>query len=189
MSTAAQVIWRQMDRSGSTLLLGLEPVPDDEFFAGNANGFSAAWVTGHLACVADLFSSWHDPHPGLLFERAFHQVFNDTGLTEPGPASKAASVCPDRFSKALLLHRFREGMTKALRVLHAFDLSDWDAPAPAAVPVSMLTGGAVWEILAAHTYWHCGELAGSMPLFFGTYTLNIAPHHLYVAPGVNGREL
>jgi hypothetical protein len=46
----------------------------------------------------------------------------------------------------------------------------------------MATGGAIWERLAVHGYWHCGELAGSMPRFFGTYTLNIAPHHLYVVP-------
>lgn len=73
-------------------------------------------------------------------------------------------------------------MVKALRALEAFDAGQWDALAPPVVPVSLLTGGAVWELLAVHVYWHLGELAGSMPRFAGTYTLNILPHYFYLAP-------
>jgi hypothetical protein len=183
MSTAAQVVARQVTRSGETLLLALEPLDDGEFFAENKNGYSAAWVTGHLACVADLFSSWFGN--GLLFERPFHQVFNDTADAAPflrlvDPVSKAASVDPALYPKTLLLARFQQAMRKALRILDAFGSELWDDPAPAGVPVTWRTGGDVWELLAVHTYWHCGELAGSMPRFSGTYTLNIAPHHLHV---------
>jgi DinB superfamily len=180
MTDAKQVIRRQLDRAGNTLLLALEPVDEEEFFAENANGFSAAWTFGHLSCVADLFSSWISGE--LLFGPAFHLVFNETGVTGPGPVSKAAGVNRGLYPKADLLLRFRQASVKALRVLGAFDISQWDDPAPPAVPAGLLTRGAVWERLAVHTDWHCGELAGSMARFFGTYALNILPHHLYVTP-------
>jgi hypothetical protein len=173
----SQLIARQMDRSGSILMLGLEPVPDEEFFAENANGFSAAWVTGHLACFADLFSSWFDGE--RVFDDAFHSVFNQTELAPEGAISKAVSVNPEINSKPALLFRFNMAWNKALDALAAFDVSQWDGPAPRGAPVGLLTAGAVWETIAVHVYWHLGELAGSMPMFFGTYTLNIYPHHFY----------
>jgi hypothetical protein len=179
MTDAKQVVARQIDRSGHILLLGLEPVSDSEFFAENTTGFSAAWTVGHLACVADLFSSWFDGR--LVLGRPVHQVFNETDLTEPGSVSKAASVGRDTFPKTALMQMFCQSVTKAQRTLNAFDAGRWDAPPPHGVPVSLLTSGAVWEHLAVHVYWHLGELAGSMPRFARTYTLNILPHHLYVA--------
>jgi hypothetical protein len=183
LTGAARVVARQIDRSGNTLLLALEPVDDDEFFAENANGFSAAWVVGHLTCVADLFSSWFDGQR-LLFDKSFHQVFNETAVTGAGPGagpvSKAASVNREGYTKAVLLLRFRQAVVKALRVLDAFEGSQWDAPGPPGTPVSLRAGGDVWEILAVHIYWHLGELAGSMPRFFGTYALNTLPHYFYI---------
>lgn len=174
----AGVVARQLDRSGNTLLLALEPVGDDEFFAENVNGFSAAWVTGHLACVADLFSSWFKGGR-LLLDASFHAVFNETAVTAASSVSKAASVDRERYPKALLMLEFRRAMVKALRVLATVSEDAWGTAGPPMVPASLLTSGAVWEILAVHVYWHCGELAGSMPRFFGTYTLNTLPHYLY----------
>jgi hypothetical protein len=179
MPDVRRVLARLMTLSGETLLLAMEPADEGEFFAENADGFSAAWVLGHLACVADLFSSWFSGQ--LLFEESFHQVFNDTGLASAAGASKAAAVHPERYSKALLLYRFREAMVKAKGTLRSFDLARWAAPAPPGAPVTVLTCGEVWELLARHTDWHCGQLAGSMPRFSGTYSLNIKPHHLYAA--------
>lgn len=176
MSTPADVVLRQLDRSGNTLMLALEPVSDEEFFAVNANGFSAAWVTGHLACVADLFSSWLGDGQ-LLLDAPFHAVFNETAVTG---ATDRAAAAGAHHTKAELLLKLRQSMVKALRVLAAFDASRWDAPAPPGTPASLLTGGAVWEVLAVHVYWHCGELAGSMPRFSGTYALNILPHYFYI---------
>jgi hypothetical protein len=181
MTDAKHVIARQITRSGEVFLLAMEPLDEGEFYAENSNGFSAAWVTGHLACVADLFSSWFDGGQTIL-DAGFHAVFNETTVTGPAEVSKAAIVDPESWYKDLLLTSFRQAAVKALGVLRAFELAAWDAPAPLWVPVTMRTGGDVWEILAAHIYWHCGELAGSMPRFAGTYTLNIAPHHLYVPP-------
>jgi hypothetical protein len=182
-----QVIARQLTRSGETLLLAMEPLDEVEFFAENANGFSAAWVTGHLACVADLFSSWFDGG-GLMLDEWFHRVFNETAVTEAGLGSKAAGVDRERYPKVLLLLWFQQAVIKALLILKKLDPAAWDASPPPGVPATLLTGGAVWEILGAHVYWHCGELAGSMPRFFGTYTLNILPHHLYTPElaGVTG---
>lgn len=178
-----QVIARQLTRSGETLLLAMEPLDEAEFFAENPNGFSAAWVAGHLACFMDLFTSWFVTGPsGKIFDAAFHQVFNDTAVAGPGPVSKADSVDRERYGKGLLLLRFRHAGIKTLRMLAAFDPALWDAAAPPAAPVTMAYAGAVWEDLGAHVYWHLGELAGSMPRFRGTYTLNLRPHHLYVPP-------
>lgn len=183
MTDAAQVVARQIVRSSDILLLALEPAGDGEFFAENPDGLSAAWVAGHLACVADLFSSWFDRQP-LLLSSSFHQVFNETAVTAAGEeVSKAASVSREVYPKALLLRSFRQAVLKALRVLRAPGAAQWDAPAPPGAPVTLLTGGAAWEILAAHVYWHLGGLAGSMPRFRGTYTLNILPHYFYEGEG------
>ena len=180
MTTLNQLIARQMDRMGNAFMNAMGPVSDGEFFAENANGFSAAWVAGHMACVYDLFSSWFSEE--LLFEDSFRRLFNETDVIEAGPVSKAASVDPERYSKALLLHRFNQAWVKAARTLNAFGASQWDAPAPPAAPVSLLTGGAVWEVLAMHVPWHCGELSGSMKLFYRTYALNTVPHYGYAPP-------
>jgi len=177
MTDLRQLIERQMDDAGNRLVLALEPASKEEFFAANVTGFSAAWTVGHLASVADLFSSWFDGH--LLLSPGFHQVFNDTGAAEAGPVSKAVSVNSESYPQPYLLLRFRQATMKALDTLDAFDLAQWDAPAPPAAPVSLRAGGAVWEHLAVHADWHCGELAGSMPRFFGTYALNGVPHNFY----------
>jgi anti-sigma factor RsiW len=177
MTTPNDLVTRQIMRSGETLILAMEPLPDSLFFRENQDGFSAAWTVGHLACVADLFSSWFDDG-ALLLDEGFHRVFNETSVTAPGPLSKAVAVERENYGKQELLLRFRQAVVKALTVLSRFD--QWDAPPPRGVPATLTTGGSVWEILAAHIYWHCGALAGSMDAFFDTYTLNILPHHLYV---------
>jgi|SRR5580765_1518412 hypothetical protein len=180
MTTLNQLIARQMDRMGTAFMNAMGPASGAEFFAANRNGFSAAWVAGHMACVYDLFSSWFSGE--LLFEDSFHALFNETDVAAPGPVSKAASVHPGCYSKALLLHRFNQAWVKAARTLNAFDVSRWDAPAPSGAPVSLITGGAVWEVLGLHVGWHCGELAGSMPRFYDTYALNTLAHYGYVPP-------
>ncbi|MFI0739382.1 DinB family protein [Streptomyces sp. NPDC021100] len=179
------MIRRQLNRSGNTLLCALEPLDDAEFFAENRSGLSAAWSVGHLACVCDLFSSWFD-HGEILLEESFHQTFNDLGITFPSGTSKAATVGREKFPKGLLLACFRRAQIKALHTLAAFDARLWNSPGPPAAPDSLPTCGAVWEHLAVHTYWHLGELAGSMPRFFGTYTLNTLPHFFYEPPGKGG---
>jgi len=176
---ARDVIARMITLSGQTLLLAVEPLSDDVFFAENDNGFSAAWVLGHGACFPDLFSSWFTD-TGLLLGAEFHAVFNETAVVAAGPVSKAASVDRERFPKEELMLRFREASTKALRVLRGFNVTEWDSPAPPGAPLTLRTAGDVWERLAVHSYWHNGELSGSMETFRGTYTLNIEPHHLYV---------
>jgi hypothetical protein len=178
MTDASHLVARQITLSGETLLLALEPLDEAEFFGELPTGFSAAWAIGHLACVYDLFSSWFDGE--LLLSGDFHATFNDTAVTADGPVSKAAGVDRALYPKADLLLWFRQAAAKALLTLRRFDAGRWDTPAPAGVPVTLLTGGAVWERLAVHAYWHCGELAGSMRRFYRTYTLNILPHHLYV---------
>lgn len=188
MTTPRDIIARQLDRSGTILLRALEPLTDEEFYAENANGYSAAWAVGHLAAVCDLMSFWLDTGP-LQFDPLFHRVFNDTTAAQAQPAEvpegmKTASKAREAvfYPKADLLQRFEQAVTKALRVLTGFDIAQWDAPGPPGTPRSLATGGAVWEHLAVHIYWHCGELAGSMERFHGTYTLNPMSHYFYSPP-------
>jgi hypothetical protein len=178
MSRPHDVIARQMEHSGSTLLTALEPLDETEFFAVNANGFSAAWVTGHLAAVAELFSSWFDGDP--VRDPAFHSVFNETSATA---AARDLDAIRHSYSKDILLLAFRRATIKALRALRT--VTDWDAPGPPSTPAG-LTAGGVWERLAMHTGWHCGELAGSMKRFHGTYTLNTVSHYFYISPDDGG---
>lgn len=177
--SAKDIIINQITRSGETLVLALEPLTDDEFFGCLDTGYSPAWTVGHLACVADLFSSWLDIKP-KMFDSSVHDVFNETDVNEwrPQTASKAMNVNRDEFPKEVLLHNLRRAMIKALDVLDNFDTSRWYTKGISGVP-ALITAGEIWELLAVHIYWHCGELAGSMPRFFGTYTLNILPHHFY----------
>ena len=187
MTTPADIIARQLDRSGTILLRALEPLSDEEFYAENANGCSAAWTVGHLAAVCDLLSFAFDTGP-RQFDPLFHRVFNDTAAqVQPGEVPAGATVAGKArqavyYPKADLLQRFEQAVTKALRVLTAFDTAQWDAPGPPGTPRSLATGGAVWEHLAVHIYWHCGELAGSMERFHGTYTLNPMSHYFYTPP-------
>lgn len=178
-STSKHVVSRQIHRSGNILLNAMSLVDDDEFFAENSNGLSAAWVVGHLACVSDLFTKWFRGE--LMFSSEFHSVFNDTDMAGPAPISKAASVDREMYSKADLLLWFRQAVVKALLALDAFDITMWDAPGPNGTPLSLSTGGEVWEVLAVHTYWHLGELSGSMPRFFDMYSLHALPNYFYMA--------
>jgi hypothetical protein len=175
-----QLVERQMVTAGNTLLIAMETVGDDEFFHKQVTGFSAAWTVGHLACVPDLFSGWFGGH--VLLNEQFHHMFNETDVVEAGALSKAESVDREFFPKKLLLYHYRQAMVKAIQILRSFDIEQWDAPPPLGVPVTLLTGGAVWERLAVHGDWHNGELAGSMPRFFDTHAMNPLPHHLYVPP-------
>src|SRR4051812_17824626 len=68
-------IRRQMNHGGNILLSGIEPLTEDEFFAGSSSGSSPAWTVGHLACVTDLFTSWIADSRRFNDPRA-HEVFN-----------------------------------------------------------------------------------------------------------------
>jgi hypothetical protein len=177
VSTTVDTVIRQLTFSGERLLICAELLDPREFYAENADGYSAAWTIGHLACVTDLFRSWFDGE--MLFEPGFHQVFNETAVVEEGVISKAATVDPARFPKELLMLRFREAQIKAMYTMEEFGFENWDEPGPPGLPVTIQTGGRLWEILAVHTEWHLGALAASVPRFRGTYLPNVLPHHLY----------
>jgi hypothetical protein len=179
-----RIIRRQMNRSGNTLISALEPLDDDEFFAGAENGISAAWTVGHIACVTDLFTSWLDTG-GLLLPRSVHDVFNSLDIGKKSGITKAETVDRTAYPKGDLLLMLRQSQVKALRVLDRFDVRRWESPAPEVVPDTLPTCGAIWEHLSVHTYWHLGELSGCLRRFHGTYTMNSVLHYFFA--GVDGR--
>ncbi len=175
---AKQIIKRQLNRSGNIMLSAVEPLSEDEFFEGQPNGASVAWTIGHLACVMDLFCSWLSGTP-RRFDPQIHGVFNalDFGLDSP---PKWTVVDPQLYDKAHVLFLFRQAQVYALDVLEDFDTSRWDTACGAHIPDTLPTYGAIWESLGVHTYWHLGELAGGVPRFHGTYTLNSVLHYFFV---------
>lgn len=175
-----QAIRRQMNQGGNILLCGLEPLSDEEFFAASSSGASAAWTVGHLACVFDLFTSWIAARPPV-FEKRQHDVFNSLQIGKSAKSKAEATDCGE-FSKTDIILMFRQAQVRALEVLERFDVSLWDAPTPRTVPETLPTYGAIWESLGVHTFWHLGELSGSIPRFHGTYTLNTVVHYFYVPP-------
>ncbi len=168
-----------MNRSGNLLLGALEPLSDDEFFAASASGVSAAWTVGHLACVTDLFGGWISGQ-GRHLPDAAHEVFNTTAVTDSNGATKASLVNPAVWSASRISLFFRQAQVRAFATLEAFDVARWGERPPRKIPDDSLpTLGAIWENLAVHTYWHMGELAGSLPRFHGTTSMNTLLHYFY----------
>ncbi len=180
-SLSRLIIQRQLNRSGNILLSALEPMSAQDLYAPALNGVSPAWTLGHLACVTDLFAGWLDGR-GRLLSPEIHQVFNALDLGDDAPKTKAHGVDPDRYTKGALILMFREAQVRLLAVLRDFDMRRWDLATGANIPDTLPTYGAIWEALAVHTTWHLGELAGAMPRFHGTYTLNSVLHYFFVPP-------
>jgi hypothetical protein len=180
-SFARDMVRRQMNRSGNTLLASIEPLDDDDFYKAFANGSSIAWTVGHLACVLDLFSTWLGA-PGKALPAEMHDVFNrlDLGTDEPNPPSKAESVDRKTWGRKLLITRLREAQVRVLTILDSFDSSRWYERSPASAPDTLPTLGDIWESLCVHTFWHLGEISGAHPRFKGTYTLNTVLHYFHV---------
>jgi len=174
---AKRLIRRQMNQAGNTLLMGLEPLTDDEFFAGGPNGISAAWTVGHLACVVDLFTSFVTGGT-LNLSPETYATFNPFKIVKR-EGTKAEGVDRRTFPKSEILMMFRKSQVRALDALTAFDSDLWDAQPPDEVPDSLPTYGAIWQTLGVHTFWHLGELTGCLAKFHGTYTLNSAINYFY----------
>ncbi|HVU05883.1 MAG TPA: DinB family protein [Polyangiaceae bacterium] len=173
---AKVVVRRQMIQAGNTLLLALEPLSDEEFFAGGLNGISPAWTVGHLACVTDLFASWMTGQTEL--PRPMHDVFNSLDIGRKS-GTKADAVDRAVYPKAELLLLFRQSQVRALQLLDVFDVGLWDVATPRQVPETLPTWGAIWQALGVHCSWHLGELSGAIERFHGTYTLNSVVHYFY----------
>jgi DinB family protein len=179
------IIRRQLARSGNTLMASIEPLNDDEFFAGGPSGISSAWTVGHLACVTDLFGAALDDGR-LSLPTDAHVAFNDLGIGERKSATKADGVPRQQFPKARILSMMRLAQVRLLKVLDAFDVSCWNEPGPDRFADTLPTYGAVWEHLAVHTYWHLGELSSAVERFHGTLSMNCMMH--YFAWGSNDTE-
>jgi hypothetical protein len=172
-----QLVRRQMNHSGNILLMGMEPLTDDEFFSGGPNGISPAWTVGHLACVLDLFTSWV-VRCKLALPREVYAVFNPIWIAKR-EGTKAEGVDRKVFPKAEIMLLYRRAQVRALDALTDFDVGLWEVRPPDDVPDVLPTYGSIWQTLGAHTYWHLGELTGCISKFHGTYTLNSAINYFY----------
>jgi hypothetical protein len=179
------IVRRQLARSGNTLMAAMDPLSEEEFFDAGPSGISAAWTVGHLACVSDLFGAALDDGKLSLPPEA-HSAFNDLGLSDSKPRAKAEMVERHEFNKSRILTMMRRSQIRLLKVLDAFDVSEWNAPGPDRFADTLPTYGSVWEHLAVHTYWHLGELSSAVPRFYGTLSMNCMLH--YFAWGGNDTE-
>jgi len=177
---AKVLIRRQMNQAGNILLTAMEPTSEDEFFAEGLNGISVAWTVGHLACVMDLFTSWIEERP-LLIADWMHNIFNSLEIEHP-TKTKAASVDRAALPKSEIVLLFRNTQIRSLKLLSEFDSELWGCSTPAYAPDSLPTLGAIWQNLGVHTFWHLGELCGSLPRFHGTHSLNTLAHYFYFRP-------
>ena len=177
---AKSLIRRQMNQGGNILMAGLEPLTENEFFAGGANGISPAWTLGHLACVLDLFTSWVEVRD-LTIPRWIHDIFNSLNIEKKSGTTKADSVDRKVLPKADIMLLFRQSQVHAIEALANFDMRLWDQPTPGNVPDTLPTYGAIWQSLGVHPFWHLGELCGCIPRFHGTYTLNTVTHYFYTS--------
>jgi DinB superfamily len=180
-SPAAAAVRRMLNRSGNSLFTAIEPLSEEEFFSGGANGISVAWTVGHLACVFDLFTSWIRGNRCLL-PKEVHAVFNSLDVKAPGGPTKAELVRKSIYSKGEIMFLLRGAQIEALKLLEKCCEQSWLAPPPGPRPEDLHTVGDIWEHLAVHTYWHMGELCGTFPRFHGTYTLNMLPHYFFYLP-------
>ncbi len=80
---------------------------------------------------------------------------------------------------------FRQAQVRALELLKDFDVQRWESPTPVHAPDTLPTYGTIWQSLGVHTFWHLGELAGCIPRFHGTYTLNTVAHYFYTSANQN----
>jgi hypothetical protein len=175
------MVRRQMNQAGNSLLAALEPMTDDEFFVGGPNGISPAWTVGHLACVMDLFTMWIEVRD-LVIPGWMHEVFNSIDLEAP-TKTKAELVDREVLPKGDVVRLFRSTQVRTLKLLSDFDMRMWDSRTPPSNQDTLPTYGAIWQALGVHTFWHLGELAGCIPRFHGTHTLNTAVHYFYYRPG------
>lgn len=181
LTLAKDIVRRQMNRSGNLLLGALEPLNDAEFFAPGASGVSPAWTVGHLACVTDLFSGWISEE-GCRLPAEAHKVFNSTDVVgmDGTPVPKAELVDPKKWSSRSILLMYRQAQVRAFANLEDFDAQRWGERPPRRIPDDSLPNlGAIWENLAVHTYWHMGELAGSVARYSGTTSMNTLLHYFY----------
>ncbi|MEM6997241.1 MAG: hypothetical protein AAF721_42445 [Myxococcota bacterium] len=112
----------------------------------------------------------------------FHRIFNPTDVVDLDLPSqtKAETVDPERWPAAKITLMFRQAQVRAFATLEAFDVGRWGERPPRKIPDDRLpTLGAIWETLAVHTYWHMGELAGAIPRYQGTTSMNTLLHYFY----------
>jgi hypothetical protein len=115
-----------------------------------------------------------------------HSTFNDLEIGERKFATKAEAVDRQQFPKSRIISMMRLAQVRLLKVLDAFDVSNWNEPGPDRFADTLPTYGAVWEHLAVHTYWHLGELSSAVERFYGTLSMNCMLH--YFAWGGNDTE-
>lgn len=181
-----RLVRSQMYLAGNTLMMGVEPLTQEEFFAGGVNGISPAWTVGHLACVLDLFTSFATGCK-LVLPRETYAVFNPFEIKKRD-VTKAETVDPKVFPKGDILLMFRRAQVRAFDALTAFDVARWEERPSDDIPDSLPTYGAIWSTLGVHTFWHLGELTGCIPKFHGTYTLNSAINYFFDVATPNFRS-
>jgi hypothetical protein len=164
MISPKEIIRHQLDTGLQLIELCTRDLNDEEYFTPVlAGGNHAAWVTGHLAVSEDTLLA-------VILGQAPAIAENLRGLFARGSECFAdASRYPPR---AEIEGLFRDVRPRTLEHLASFDESRWNDASPESLDRHLLpTLGTIWSLIAAHPWWHVGQLtynrkALNKPRFF-----------------------
>jgi hypothetical protein len=164
MISPKEIIRHQLDTGLQLIELCTKDLNDEEYFTpATVGGNHAAWVTGHLAVSEDTLLT-------AIMGQAPAIAEDSRGLFSRGSECFADASCyPPR---AEIEGLFRDARAHTLEHLASFDDSRWNEPSPKSLDQRFLpTLGTIWSLIAAHPWWHVGQLtynrrALNKPRFF-----------------------
>lgn len=154
MSNPKDVINRLLGQSAEALVRASSLLSDAEFFAQPEIGASMAWTLLHLASYQNWFISIISPNYLCKHLELRSDIFK-------GGRPFSEEDIEHYRSKAETIQIFLTTQAQLLDQLAAFDVSQWDQPAPNDTPFPTL--GSIWENIATENYWHLGQLSVSVP--------------------------
>ncbi|UCE59984.1 MAG: DinB family protein [Phycisphaerales bacterium] len=151
MATAKDVVRLQLDNAQKLMEMFTADLSDEEYFKpAAADTNHAAWIVGHIACSEDSLVSLITGGAKRIPDGT-HALFGGESTCLPD-----ASKYPSRKELDDML---LTACAHTLEALQTFDEGKWENPAPEGLPQEVFPSlGAVWGLLATHSWWHIGQL-------------------------------
>jgi len=171
MTNVKNIIKRQIDSSGITLLNASRLLSDEEFFEECCGNVSMAWTLGHLAAFQDWAVNrvFLENEP-ILGRETREALKGGREITEMDRA-----LLP---SKAELENFFIQTQALTISTLEEFNEELWDQETPSGCRFPTL--GSLWENLGVHNIWHLGNVGGVIPKLVGSNVTVAVPRYYSV---------